>query len=317
MKRHNSANTESKGAAAAAWGALGLSALLAAAPLSSAASVSVGAGMDYYNYANAGNKGGAAVVPVFAILGTGDDNRLGQYALGFNTGSALPAGLGASNYVVSSVTLRLTVASGNAPYDPTYDSLATYLTDEGAVVDADAGRPLELYALGFRNGFTGVGFEAANAGPPLFSEGSPYGGASRNAFAADLGTGLLRDVTDSVSAGFEAQPLAVGQVIGLEPGAELTAGTPVVFSLDLSNEHVLAYVQESLDAGALGLSLASLHAVLGPGAGVYPAFHTREAANAAFRPELTIEYASIPEPGVAALALWALAGVGWRRARRG
>ena len=83
-------------------------------------------------------------------------------------------------------------------YDPTYDAWQTYLdpSHPSHVADGDAGRPIELYGVGFRNGYVGplvIGAITA-AGPPNFEENERYcegcgafGQAKRNIFPLDPG----------------------------------------------------------------------------------------------------------------------------------
>ncbi len=278
------------------------------------------AGMDFFNYGNAPS-GTSTSVPVFAFLNSDDPDRLGQMVLGFETSAQVTPGLGASNYQVTSARLYLNLQN-SLIYDPTYDSVATYLIGG---VDADPGRPFELYALGLRDGYTGVGFDPQDPGPPLFSESSPYepagspaGAYAPYAYPRSFGSGVGRadgDVIDSVSEGWETEPLALGLIDGISPGDATAANSRVVFSLNVSDPSVLTYLQNSLDAGAVGLNVASLHAASGIGTGSYPRFSTREHPTPALRPLFEIDVIAVPEPGVPALLLGAGLAV-WLRRRR-
>ena len=285
-----------------------------------AASVAVGSGMDMFNYGNAPS-GTSTSVPVFAVLNTADPDRLGTMVVGFDTSGSVPTGLEPSQYAVSAVRLVLNLQN-SLLYDPSYDPVESYIAGG---TDADPGRPFEVYGLGLRNGFTGLGFDAAEAGPPRFSEGSGFepvgssGAYVQHAYPRSFGAGVLRadgDVTDSVSEGWEAEPFAIGLIDGVPPGASSPLNSLVVFSMNLGDPAIRAYFQDGLSAGAIGLNVASLHASDGIGQGSYPRFSSRENTNAARRPSLEIEYTVIPEP--ATLLLLAAAGglaVGRRRSR--
>jgi hypothetical protein len=173
--------------------------LLTAAVLRSdaqAATVTLGAGLDYFNYSNASFSGPGTVssVPVFATLNTPEEDRLGQMLLGFDTTSRVPSGRGAENYQISSIRLTLTnVNEGAFAYDPSYDSYRTYLpaSDPLHLPDGDSGRPIEVHGVGFRNGYTRLSFSLSGTNTPGFSENSPYGPTGlhqRNVFAKGFGT---------------------------------------------------------------------------------------------------------------------------------
>jgi hypothetical protein len=284
------------------------------------ASVVVGAAMDFFNYGNAPS-GTSTSVPVFAVLNTADPDRLGTMVVGFDTSGSVAAGLEPSQYAVTAVRLVLNLQN-SLLYDPTLDPVGSYIAGG---TDADLGRPFEVYGLGLRNGYTGLGFDPENTGPPLFSETSGFepagssGAYVLHAYPISLGAGVLRgdgDVTDSVSEGWEVEPFAIGVVDGVQPGAATPLNSRVVFSMNLTDPAILNYFQEGLATGAIGLNVASLHASDGIGQGSYPRFSSREHASPERRPTLEIEYTVIPEPSN--LMLLALAGAvaSGRRRRR-
>jgi hypothetical protein len=254
------------------------------------------------------------------------DDRHAQMFLDFDTTSIAPAGQGAANYQIGPVSVRLVVREDNEFfYDPTPDSLASFT---GGEPDGDLGRPLELYGVGYRGGFS-----AAN-----FFENSPYVTGTyeetpnrvliikgrRNAFAFDYVGGLARDVSNNVEEAFSVQPWAVGQIPGyadyygelvtqpLTPGEAVPRDSVVTFQVDLSRPEVRAYVQQGLNVGRLRFMVTSLkeYSYSGeggaPSGGGFPSFYTKE--NFGHAPELgiylaprlqaevTIQAAAAPRP---------------------
>lgn len=283
--------------------ALGLGASLTGG--AAGATAVVGSGLDFFNYGNA-PAGASPSVPVFAVLNTEDPDRLGSLVLGFQTAGVVPSGLAPSQYAVASVRLVLNLQN-SLLYDPTYDAVASYIAGG---VDADPGRPFEVYGLGLRHGYAGVGFESGAPGPPLFSEGSPFepsGGAGtygQHAFPLSYGDAVLRsdgDVTDSVSEGWETEPFGIGTIQGVVPGTATPTNSRVVFSMNLADPDIRTYFQHGLSVGSIGLNVASLHASDGIGQGSYPRFSARENATETRRPMIEIDYAIVPEPSAVCL----------------
>lgn len=221
--------------------------------------------------------------PVFgAILISGFDDRDAQFVLGYATGSAVPAGLGEDSYRVARAVVRATVSTDRVfIYDPTWDSFRGLLpdTDPRYVPDEDPGRPEELFACGFRNGFSAT----------TFVESSPFGGTpmippaegARNVFAAVYDEqGLAMDVSRQVRLGFEAIPAAIGLTDAAAPGQRVPVDTTFTFTLDLCDPAFNAYLRRALDEGMLFLMITSLEpASGGPGGGTggaYPTFYTKE-----------------------------------------
>ncbi|MGH0033460.1 MAG: PEP-CTERM sorting domain-containing protein [Myxococcota bacterium] len=308
----------------------GLAALAALVlPAAAAAdSVSTSADFDRWMYPFNATPGIRNLAPTFgAFDGPTFDNRDGEMIVGFDTAAAgVPSGLGSGAYEITSVTVTATHFQGDFLYDPTYDS---YLTYDGSLADADAGRPIEIHGLGFRSGFSGLELAPAIPGPPGFAEDDAFAYADptlqgvRNVIPVDA---LGNDVSNNVRGGFESNPWAIGQVDGLAPGDAVPEGTPGVsagatfsFDIDLSDPMVLAYVAEGLDDGVLGFVITSLHTTTEAG-GVSPNFYTGDNFDpAAIAPTIAIEYTLVPEPGTAWLLAAALAGlacVGRKRSAR-
>ena len=226
---------------------------------------------------------------VYGAYGTNDyadynfDDRHGQMFLDFDTTSLIPGGQGATNYTVNFLKIRLVVNYGDVfRYDPTFDVLPTY---RGTQADGDLGRPIELYGVGYRAGFS----------RETFRENSPYQATStfgnravRNAYAMDFINGAPTDVSNNVDENFEVRPWSVGQITGhldingtfsplnLSPGATVPLDAVMVFTVDLSDPSIRSYVQEGLNAGRLHFMITSLYEAQQQ-AETIPSFHTKEA----------------------------------------
>jgi len=217
----------------------------------------------------------------FATRGddSGVDTLHSQHVIGWDTGPAIPSGLHPARYLIRSATVRLTINRGNLfKFDPTPDSLESHLDPDDAAYapDLDEGRPMELYGLGFRNGFTVDTFEQC----------AGFGGAElghRNAFAAGWSTnGTLVDIsnhygkTNALHQPFQTWPFAVGMAEGVEPGQLAPPGTRVRFDFNLSDPKVVEYLQLGLAHGKLRWAVVSRHENLGQfGSPSYPDFVTR------------------------------------------
>lgn len=215
---------------------------------------------------------------VFGALGVeGFDDRDAQFLVSYDTGGMVPAGMGVGSYQVLSARLVATISQGGTfVYDPTFDALETYFPqgDPERVDDADTGRPVELYGVGYRNGFTVETFGNASpfGGPPVV----PPAFAARNAFAADFeGGGGGLDISNNVRGRFEVDPFSIGVSDGLTPGAPVPADVDFVFDLDVSDADVQGHLRGALDGGRLNLMIASLHSVE-IGVPTSPIFYTVE-----------------------------------------
>jgi len=311
-----------------------LVALLGALPSASAESITINESnssvFDRWMYPFNGTPGDRFTAPVFGAIGETDfDDRDGQLIVGFNTSSFVPTGQAPSSYNIASVKVRVTHSTGTFAYDPTYDSYLTYSVDgvtPSLQPDADAGRPIELHGVGLRNGYTSLGFGGVNPGPPVFEEGDIFGNP-RNVFPLAYGTPNANgDVSNNVTEGFESNPWAIGQATsGVLPGQNVlsgsasSAGETFEFDLGLTPE-ILAYLQNGLANGGLFFSITSLHSAAEMTGGTNPNFYTSNHPSAfALSPQLTIEFAEVPEPTTWALGMTGFAGVavfGWVRRRR-
>ena len=123
--------------------------------------------------------------------------------------------------------------------------------------DTDAGKPIELFGTGYRNGFTALTFTES---------GSPFGGApivppaegARNVFAATFDTaGTATDISRQVRQRAEGTPMAIGTTAAVAPGAKVPEGTEFVFDVDLCDPATRAYFQRSLNDGVVNLTDAT------------------------------------------------------------
>jgi len=254
--------------------------------------------IDRWNYPFDSSPGYSETASVFSALGQEDafpplsfDQRDAQMIVGWDLGAQIPTNRGTCAYRVLSATLKIATTGEVAfRYDPTYDPRTTYLTGAN---DPDAGRPIELYGVGFRNGWTlgapGQAGCGAFPGFPCWYEGTvdlpgpPEGPCickdQRNAFATDFSGGISRDISNNVRDGFDPKPFAVGQIAGATPGQYAPLVSDVSFDLNVSDPDVQAYLRQGLNAGRVLLSVSSLQPAAsagGPGAGEYAKFFCKE-----------------------------------------
>ncbi len=204
------------------------------------------------------------------------DNRDGQFIVGFNTGAQIPTGLGAGNYQVLSCVVEVTIANDFVvEYDPTVDPYTVFLADADPerTEDEDLGQPIELYGVGFRNGFSRANW--VETSPYTVAGQNLLNPSVRNAFAIGWRNGAWVDVSNSVRERWTPQPFAVGVIDGLKPGDFIPIGSVVRLSLDVSRPEVQAYLRDSVDAGRLRLTVSSLTKVVQQG-GSFPSFYCRE-----------------------------------------
>ena len=165
---------------------------------------------------------------------------------------------------VSAVVTAVVSNNLEFTYDPTYDSYTTYLDsgDPEFTPDADAGRSVDLFGVGFRNGQSSLTWTETSAfgGTPVVL---PAQGA-RNAFAAsfdDLGTAT--DLSNQLKDRFDVTPWAVGTTTAVSPGALVPVDTEFTFELDPCAPGVREYLRRSLAEGRVLLTLTSLQAAAG------------------------------------------------------
>jgi len=233
--------------------------------------------LDRWNYPFNPNPGTRTAASIFGAIGVpGFDDRDGQFLVGYDTAPAIPSGRGASSYRIVSATLTARISDGDRfIYDPSFDSLQSYITpSDPENGDTDAGRPIELYAVGYRNGWTAQ----------TYQENSPFGGVplvqpaegARNVFPAAYQNGVAVDGSRNVRVGFEMSPIAIGQS-SLTAGDVVPSDTDFTFNVDVTSPTTIAYFQAALDGGRLNLMLSSLHLVE-MGVASSPIFYTKENA---------------------------------------
>lgn len=240
--------------------------------------------LDRWNYPFNATPGTRANASIFAPyigeeLAEDFDNRDAQFHIAFTTADDIEAGLGAEAYHVTEATITVQVSNNNQfRYDPSYDPWQTYLpSDDPAFFPDDTlGRPIELYGVGFRNGFDALSYQETTAYSPL----GGFGKGIRTTYAIDYDEdGLLRDVSNNIDEGFDSFPFAIGMTDAVSPGSFVPANTIITFALDLDDPYVQQYLGEQLDLGKLHFMLTSLHAGTedsGDFGGSFPEFYCKE-----------------------------------------
>ena len=218
-----------------------------------------------------------------ALLTPGFDDRDGQFLVGFDTTSAIPSGLDLNQYDIVSCTITSTVVNDmEVTYDDSWDSVTTSYADGDPqkTTDTDAGKPIELFGVGYRNGYSLATFHENSTfgGTPIVQ---PAEGA-RNAFPAIFDSnGVATDVSRQVRLRFEAMPWAIGTTTDVNPGDLIPAGTVLNFNIDLCDPTARAYIANAVQFGQLNFMITSLiPATGGPGGGTgpreYPQFACKE-----------------------------------------
>lgn len=224
----------------------------------------------------------ASVAPTYAsVFGDEFPDRFGTLFLTFDAAGILPD----TNRPVriSSMTLQASMLNSSTFdetngvfYDPTSDSVASYLDP---ALDSDPGRPIELYAVGYRNGYTLNSWRAAN-----FPVTGPQG---YNAIPVDFPSDLPqpRDVSNSVIGGFDALPLAIGTTPDLLTASDGTLRVRDLarFSFEMTtlSDAERASFEDQLQSGSISFMISSLQAAGFGGMGgeeIYPRWATLETA---------------------------------------
>lgn len=233
--------------------------------------------LDRWMYPFNPTPGSRSTASIFGAIGVpGFDNIDGQFLVAFDT-SDVQIGLQPAQYRVVSARLTVVVANDMLfEFDPTHDAVETYFdpNDPSYLMDLDAGRPIELFPVGYRNGFTTT----------TFLEDSEFGGVptvppaqgARNAFPANLSAAGATDVSNHVDERFEPRVISIGQCVGVAPGALVPAGTVVVFDIDTCVDGMALYLGEALSLGKLDLLVTGKHATVIGGQTGFPILATKE-----------------------------------------
>ncbi len=269
----------------------------------------------------------------FSSMAPGTANsqsRAGTFMLGFDTtlaGDSTPAIelVAPARYQINSIRFTIDYVDElrNVRYDPTHDTR----NDVANNTDQDPGKPIELFGVGFGNGYDRLGFGPNDALPPAFEESSPlYSNGTFNVFPlGDDGTGNLGNIFNSTGGEgiyeyneeldeeilvevtrdpWDVTPWAVGTT-SLTPGALIAPLTRFTFDVNLSLPGVHEYFQEGLSIGQLAVFISSLHQATGHGGGsgeAFPAFHSKESLwvqfGLAWAPTLEIDYTILPESSI-------------------
>lgn len=218
---------------------------------------------------------------IFAYLGddSGVDSRMAQFLIGWDTANVITTNLPVTRYLIRSARASITVNDGNQViHDPTHDAVATYFdtNNPARTPDLDAGRPIELFGVGFRKGYGQTNFlQCSTVGNGAVSNNNVYP-------ISWMTNGLPQDASNNVGKtnqsllSFETWPFAVAQTTSAAPGESLSAGAKLTFELDLTDPFLVGYLRQALQKGRLDLMVSSLHQVSGQfGTEPFPSFATR------------------------------------------
>lgn len=257
-----------------------------------------------------------------------EPTRLASLMMAFDTSTDITTGLSPARYSIQSVSVTARVANGTIGL-PIYEDQAP--TPSGYLADylgseIDARQPMELFGVGFREGYTGYDFTGSGSDPKLFSENTGVYTASDGGYVPYPIVGdatqpeSYRDVSNNITGGFSAtsdlnhtdpffaEPWAIGTA-DLSVGDSIPDDTTFTFELDLESFGVLGYLQQSLSNGGLGFFLSTLHLTeQTANTGAYPQWYTNNSVDPitgepvfflpnAEPPTLTINYLILPNPG--------------------
>ncbi|GEM_PF-984356 len=228
---------------------------------------------DRWNYPFNATPGTRSVASVFRSIEEEGVVRHGSFVFGFDTSAALESGRGAAAYEIISAKVTLMTSSNfEVVYDPTVDSVYTYLTNGHPqyVEDADAGRPLELFGTGFRNGGTAATWAATDAYAPVDGERTVYPVTWDHS-----GNEVDASMNVNFAAPYEARPLAAGVFSGVTAGEYIPHDTAVEFDVDLSDAGVVKYLRNALNNGILYFTATGLHGG-GQGVRTFPEYYTSD-----------------------------------------
>ncbi|QDT70281.1 hypothetical protein MalM25_32270 [Planctomycetes bacterium MalM25] len=287
--------------------------------------------IDTWSYVNGFGGGSRLLTPSFGGIGIDEETneflengasgpaRLGSMLLAFETDDLIEVELDAGRYAIESVTVTARLQSGSTASVPYEDQPITTagLLDEALNGGITWGQPMELFGVGFREGYEGFALGPDQTGQ-RFAESTPvYSGAGASYVAYPVvggGGSVYADVSNSLTGGFsattpdetttpfDATPWALGEA-PLTPGAAVPNDTTFSFDIDLAQPGVVDYLQRSLAEGAVGFFLSSVHPASQPGSpsgDAYPQWYAKEAIGiyaGAEAATLSIDYTILPIPG--------------------
>ena len=189
---------------------------------------------------------------------TSFDNRDAQIIIAFDTADLISAGAGAGNYAIDSLVVEITLSGQlSSPIDETVDEWQTYLpaTAKEWEPDEDAGRPIELFAAGFRYEYNRMNWVETTP----FSDQGPFGTNHRSVYSAGIAEdGALFEVSSNFNDGYTAEPISVASFPGYGIGEVAPEGAVATFDIDLSAPETLGWIGESLDEGRIIFVVTSL-----------------------------------------------------------
>lgn len=223
--------------------------------------------------------------PVISVFGsdrndpTMFDSRDGQFLVGWSTADQIPTGPATASATLHAAMVEVEFANDLVvQYDPTQDPWQIFAptTSPDWQADADPGQSIELFGVGFRNGFTASTFQEFS---PFAPSGTNLLAPSvRSAYAMSFnGAGQAIDISNNPRQRFDPRAFAVGQCATLQPGDFIPAGTRMSFELDVGDPNIRQYVLDGLASGKLLFTISSLNFVVQQG-GNFPAFYAKENA---------------------------------------
>jgi len=223
--------------------------------------------------------------PVISVFGSDRndpsmfDSRDGQFIVGWSTADQIPTGPATASATLHAAMVEVEFANDLVvQYDPTQDPWQIFAPTSSAdwQADSDPGQSIELYGVGFRNGFTAATFQEFS---PFAPSGTNILAPSvRSAYAMSFnGSGQPIDISNHPRERFDPKAFAVGACATLQPGDFIPAGTRMRFELDVGDPNIRQYVLDGLAAGKLLFTISSLSFVVQQG-GSFPAFYAKENA---------------------------------------
>ncbi len=261
-----------------------LAMLLSIAGVASASDISVNYGPptgDRWMYPF-GSTGTELRAPAFATPGQSFfDDRDSEFLVFWDTDGSnnIPSGLGAEQYRIKSARVTVVISSDlTFQYDPSADTVRNFLptSDPNYVADADPGKPIELFGVGFRGIYQSQEFQENSP----FPFGSMTKG-TRNAYPAVFDeAGTPTDVANDIMNQVDHAPFALATTDAVAPGALVPSGSTMTFDVSLCDTAVRNYIARALNAGRLYFLVTTLQpGDGGPGGGTgvtYPDFVTKE-----------------------------------------